>query len=862
MKRRLTILVLLILCRSLSSRAEVIQVSGVVSGFWRADTVLVVGEVQIQAGSSLTIDPGVRVLFNGHYKLIVNSNSTLTAAGTVGDSIYFSAVIPDSGWYGIRFLSSSSSSRLAYCHLTHGRAYGSGEDALGGAILCNSSNPTIEHCLIDSNTASWGGAIHLNNSSPTISSNSIIGNSVTGSYSYGGAISCIGISHPAISGNVITGNSAQYGGAISCYSGTSPVISSNTISQNYAAAEGGGIFCYMNSTPVINLNTISGNSAWNGAGIWCYYSSAEIAGNTIGSNTTHTSYGDGGGICLWYSSAEVDNNDILGNIADDKGGGIFLYASNATISNNFIDSNIASSSGGGLYCYFYSTPLINNNIISNNSAGGAYGKGGGIYCSSIFPMIMGNSILNNAATSSGGGIYCMTDPDIISNTISGNSAIHGGGIFCYNSNARISGNLINENFANITGGNGGGIYMTGLYPEIESNQIIENTAQYGGGIYDYASYGTIKNNALSLNTAGFGGGIYCYNANGGLSDNSLYQNSASYFGGIYCAGTINPPIVNCVLWNNTIGQIYMSIFNSPVTYCNIMGGWPGTGNISGDPNFVDVLHQDLRLQWGSPCIDAGNPASTYNDPDSTRSDIGAGYFNQTLPVNVFLTPHVPVLVIPATGGSFDYTLRVANADTIQHTITIWCNIAFPNGTIHGPVMQPVTIQPQPGVIRTSERTQLVPGQIPGGIYTHNAFAIVGSDTSRDSFTFSKVGADGATNVAGWFNFGQEFTDNAEVPDDRIFAAVEAQPLDFTVFPCFPNPFNSTTIIRYVLPEASQVQLVVYDCQGRLVSKLMEENREAGFHEAMLDGSKLPSGIYLYRLHAGEHSGSGKVVLIK
>jgi hypothetical protein len=65
---------------------------------------------------------------------------------------------------------------------------------------------------------------------------------------------------------------------------------------------------------------------------------------------------------------------------------------------------------------------------------------------------------------------------------------------------------------------------------------------------------------------------------------------------------------------------------------------------------------------------------------------------------------------------------------------------------------------------------------------------------------------------------------------------------------YPNPFNPNTTIKYELPRSSVVKLSVYDLLGREVSLLVNERRDAGFHEVKFDASGLSSGVYFYRLH--------------
>ncbi len=100
------------------------------------------------------------------------------------------------------------------------------------------------------------------------------------------------------------------------------------------------------------------------------------------------------------------------------------------------------------------------------------------------------------------------------------------------------------------------------------------------------------------------------------------------------------------------------------------------------------------------------------------------------------------------------------------------------------------------------------------------------------------------------------------------------PARFTLFQNYPNPFNPETRIDYYLPIASTVRLQIYDVRGRVVRKLIQGNRSAGFHSVVWDsrnrnGRKVAAGIYLCRLETmvdetaqREHLEIRKMVLIK
>ena len=88
------------------------------------------------------------------------------------------------------------------------------------------------------------------------------------------------------------------------------------------------------------------------------------------------------------------------------------------------------------------------------------------------------------------------------------------------------------------------------------------------------------------------------------------------------------------------------------------------------------------------------------------------------------------------------------------------------------------------------------------------------------------------------------------------------PLTMVLDQNYPNPFNPTTQIRYGLPEAGQVELVVYNLMGQRVATLVSEPQQAGFHTVSFDASRLASGVYIYRLRAGSHTELRKMTLIK
>ncbi len=91
---------------------------------------------------------------------------------------------------------------------------------------------------------------------------------------------------------------------------------------------------------------------------------------------------------------------------------------------------------------------------------------------------------------------------------------------------------------------------------------------------------------------------------------------------------------------------------------------------------------------------------------------------------------------------------------------------------------------------------------------------------------------------------------------------EQIPSAFALLQNYPNPFNPSTLIRYHLPQDTRVRLEIFTVLGELIATPVNGHRQAGSHKISFDASHLSSGVYLYRLQAGDYVRTRKMMLVK
>lgn len=274
------------------------------------------GNITIDEGITLTIEPGVDVLFNGRYKLLVDG--TLIAAGTPTNMIRFTSNMTDPApgdWYGIQSnITGTGHLTIKYCNITHGDTsitlFNSSfnsvlynniflNDDIGIFLFCSSNNNISDNNVFDNNST---GISLLGSNNCTINNNKVINNSA-------GGIAIIGGSNNSISDNNVLYN--LFGG-ISLYSAPNTNITHNEIYSNTLQ----GIFLLDSSSVNITNNNISNNpvgiKSWSSSNNWLYHNNLIDNTEQAIDDEANNNWDNGFVGNYWsdYDGIDNDNNGI------------------------------------------------------------------------------------------------------------------------------------------------------------------------------------------------------------------------------------------------------------------------------------------------------------------------------------------------------------------------------------------------------------------------------------------------------------------------------------------------------------------------------------------------------------------------
>jgi hypothetical protein len=476
-----------------------------------------------------------------------------------------------------------------------------------------------------------------------------------------------------------------------------------------------------------------------------------------------------------------------------------------------------------------------------DSSAGPESMGGGIYCQECNLTFRHNLVEHGTAETRGGGLYFEdSDPIVEFNTFAENSAFWGGAITCYDSEPVISGNLFT---ANSSTGPGAGIYCLGSsYAEIVDNTFEGNFAGGPGGavVLGYLatpSSGLIARNIIQYNESDRGGGIYAGYGSQTISDNDVNHNSAQWAGGIYCE--------NSIVEDNTI------INNSATELGGGLVVWGGsilTENIISD-NYADwsgggiacltgIATFSFNIMAGNSSGNAGigiSPASAIYGANNAQIEVISNtIYGNSAPANgagVYVSESATISLLNSI--LWNNSPMEIRADGMAWAQSNYCNVfdtlAPGSGNIN---LDPLFLDPSAGDFRLQSLSPC--------INTGDPTSPPNPDSTR------------ADMGALPYDHPQDVN---ELPD-------AGQPRECAFHSPAPNPFNPLTVASFELRVPSHVSLRVYDTGGSFVRTLLDGWRPAGKHQAVFDGSDLPSGIYLARITAGDWQQTQKLILLK
>jgi len=568
------------------------------------------------------------------------------------------------------------------------------------------------------------------------------------------------------------------------------------------------------------------------------------------------------------------------------------------IQNTLIDGSGATNPDSGSVVYFNAGEDTNSVLCGFTITGGSgtnwylvqdgwYREGGGIFCESGGGRIVRNIITSNriqGSTADGAGVwavntttslpYLILERNLITDNIAQADSlgvgVAAGGAVLFSTSARIIGNVFERDTAGSKWyASGAGLAFQGFpqgpYPVgfIQGNIFRNNVASsalggaFGGAmVVEHTGPVTISDNLFEGNVAvsawsegvGRGGGLWV--------------------GDAYLPGTTAPArkliVRNSFLRNRT---------QNP--------RWASGGGIELDGTLATIAQNEISENTATGTNGSGGGIWAYRSSYRIENNIimrnrapgggGVQFDSSPMPLRGTDQTIVNNTIVDndaTSGGGLSIT---GGANVVSLNNILWADTAQNGKEIY---VSGGTANVQYGNIQ---------GGWPSGTGNINADPRLVNGTYRLSDSSSCIGAGrDSVQVSGTWNRAP-LTDFYGVtrptpigshPDigacenpmaDPAVSVTDqtiGSPMTYVLNQNYPNPFNPSTTIKYELPKASLVRLSVYDMLGRQVSVLVDERRDAGVHEVKFEGSTLASGVYFYRLQAGDFTQTKRLLILK
>ncbi len=381
-----------------------------------------------------------------------------------------------------------------------------------------------------------------------------------------------------------------------------------------------------------------------------------------------------------------------------------------------------------------------------------------------------------------------------------------------------------------------GVVIEGPGPNvIESNLFEGNIGHYTGAIDVSVGPATIRGNVVANNHSvtdyGVGGGISVRGMGTiQIEGNVVRDNTGFSFGaGIFTS-------------SRSSGSTFI-ISNNIITGNSVTGGrdWPGSGGglsvWTNQPNPVRTgkyyVINNVFFGNEAAAYGGGFHAGLWNDEDEIH------LYN-----NVFLENSAPsgrdaFFDNDRNGNFFAATVRVLNNRLTKAAVSSTLPILIDASNLDG--VDPQFVDAANGDFHLLADSPLIDAG------------------NNDAPHLPDEDFDGRTRIQD----GQVDIGAYEYPGSGVAVdETAALPSTFSLSQNYPNPFNPTTTITYDLPRLSEATLTVYDVLGRQVSLLASGTQPADTYELTFDATELPSGIYFYRLQAGDYVETKRMVVLR
>lgn len=259
---------------------------------------------------------------------------------------------------------------------------------------------------------------------------------------------------------------------------------------------------------------------------------------------------------------------------------------------------------------------------------------------------------------------------------------------------------------------------------------------------------------------------------------------------------------------------------------------------------MSANHHD-DWQWGRPQGQAGDPALPYSGSNCWGTDLGYadydglswnGYYQHGVN-NYLLSPEIDCSGLTDVGIRFMRWLNVAPGDEARVRVNFMI----------------VWESPATGLYDTQWQEQII---------DISAYA----DNKSSVKIMFELQSNSDDVWAGGWNI-DDFLVTGGLVSGVFQNNSEANHRDYFLYENYPNPFNPSTKISFEIPKNQYVELKIFDVLGREIKTLVREKQEAGFHQMAWDGTDesgnaVASGLYFYRIKAGEFSATKKLLLLK